>query len=71
MASRFVIQVADADGVVYQWAPGLALEAEFVDALADRVAQQPVGIFTSRAGVRRAVKVAAEALLRDLKAQVR
>lgn len=72
MASRLKIQIVDVeDGVVYEWAPGLPLEAEFVETLADRVAAKPVGILTTRAGVRQAVKEATEAFLYDLKRKVR
>ena len=72
MASDYVIQIVHipTGKVARSWAPGLAVEKQFVDEIIDRVQQKGVGVFRTEAHVLADVQEAITELLYDLKAQV-
>lgn len=55
---------------VHQWAPGLAVESQFVAELCDRVRAKGVGVGRTEAHVIADVQTACEQLLFDLKSRV-
>ena len=72
MASVFTIQIIDQSGnVASSWKPGEKVETEFVQAVADRLASKPVGLFRTKAQVRAAAVQAVEEIIYELKARVR
>ena len=71
MASRFVIQVVDRHtNAVVSWAPGSAVERQFVEDLVDRVVAKGVGFGRTSAHVAGDVRAAVENLLFELKRDV-
>lgn len=56
MASEFLLQIVWREtGEVVQMEPGGAVEVDLVNDLTERLLEQPVGVFTTRAGVSKIV----------------
>ena len=71
MASEYVIQVVhEKMGKVVEWAPGLAVERQFITDLCNRVAAKGVGVGRTTAHVVADVKAALEELLHEMKSEV-
>lgn len=71
MASDYLVQIVHKDkGKVVSFAPGLNVEFDIENELANRVAAKGVGVGRSSAHVVADVRAAFRELMHDLKAQV-
>jgi hypothetical protein len=72
MPSQFALRIVHVpSGEYVEWAPGMLIESNLVEELANRVSVKKVGLLKTRAQVVEKVREAILELLYDLKKQVR